>query len=178
MANKTDYILEALGLKVEGKELSAEEIGKVFKDFKEAKKVLDDYEKKTLKPYFFSGAENFGEETESGGHKVVLPDGTGWEKQARVSVSVNNEASLELMKQKKLYEHITRDEFVSDENMEAVVNFLKSEGRGDLLTVEESVNQSDLEQAYLNGNVTDEELSELITRKVTYALVEIKPKKK
>jgi hypothetical protein len=179
MANKTDYILEALGLKVEGKELSVEEIGKVFKDFKEAKKVLDDYEKKVLKPYFFSGAENFGEQTESGGHKVVLGDGSGWEKQARVKVEVDQDRALELLRAKNLVDFIDYKEYVSEEDMEAVVRLLNSLDRDELVTVDESVSNNSLEQLYLDKKIDDDELSELISRKVTYALVEVKaPKKK
>jgi collagenase-like PrtC family protease len=179
MANKTDYILEALGLKVEGKELSVEEIGKVFQDFKEAKKVLEDYEKKVLKPYFFSGAENFGEQTENGGHKVVLEDGTGWEKQARVSVKVDTEKAVDLLDSKNLFEFIDYNESISEENLETVIKFLKAHNREDLITTSTSVTNESLEQAYLGGNISDEELQDLITRKVTYALVEVKkPKKK
>lgn len=179
MANKTDYILEALGLKVDGKELSVEEIGKVFKDFKETKKVLDDYEKKVLKPYFFTGAESFGTQTDNGGHKVVLDDGTGWEKQARVSVKVDQEKAVGLMTEKRLVEYIDKKEYITEEDMEKAVNVLKSVERFDLIASEESVSDSSLEQAYLNQQISDEELSELVTRKTTFALVEVKaPKKK
>jgi hypothetical protein len=178
MANKTDYILEALGLNIKGKELTAEEIGEVFKNFKDIKKTLDDYEKKELKPYFFEGAEQFGTRTDSGGHRVVLPDGTGWEKQARVSVSVDQEKAVELMADKKLHEYIEKEDFIPAENLEKVINIIKAEGREDLLKTKESVEESSLEQAYLNKQITDDELSELITRKVTYALVAVKPEKK
>lgn len=178
MANKQDYILEVLGLKVDGKELSVEEIGQVFKNFKETKKILDDYEKKTLKPYFFSGAENFGYATENGGYKVVLADGTGWEKQARVSVKVDNDKAVELMKQKHLYEYVDTKETISPDNMEAVIDVLKSVGRADLIQSEEFVEHSSLEQAYLNKQISDDELGSLIERKTTFALVEVKPPKK
>lgn len=177
MATKAEAILSLLGVSV-GEEMTAEKINEVFRNFKEAKKILDDYEKKTLKPFLFTGAEKLGTQTESGGHKVVLPDGTGWEKQARVSVSVDNEKAIELLTNKGLGEFITISESISLDNMEKVVNILKSLERSDLITTNKDVSAPDLEQAYYQGFINDEELSELISRKVTYALVEVKPAKK
>jgi hypothetical protein len=175
---KTDYILNALGLEVSGKELTAEQIGELFKNFKQIKKTLEDYEKKTLKPYFFSGAESFGTQTDSGGHKVILEDGTGWEKQARVSISVNQDRALELLRAKGLVDFIDFKAYVAEEDMEQVVKILNGLERDELVTVDESVSNDSLEQVYLQGKISDDELGGLIERKVTYALVEVKPAKK
>ena len=176
MATKADVILSSMGIQL-GEEMTTEQIAEVFKNFKEAKKIIEDYEKKTLKPFLFQSAEKLGIATESGGNKVMLPDGSGWEKQARVSVSVDAEKALALMKQKKLMEYINKEEFVSEEHMETVTAILQNIDRGDLISRKESVAQSDLEQAFLSGRITDNELGGIISRKITYALVEVKPQK-
>lgn len=180
MATKADVILSVMGVNI-GEEMTAEKINEVFRNFKEAKKILDDYEKNTLKPFLFQSAEQLGQVTESGGNKVVLPDGTGWEKQARVSVSVDQEKAIGLLTEKHLPEYIDRKEYVTTEDMEKAVEVLKSVGRFDLIAMDESVSNESLEQAYLQGQITDDELGSIISRKVTYALVEVKapkPKKK
>jgi hypothetical protein len=177
MANKAEAILSLLGVTV-GEEMTAEKINEVFRNFKEVKKTLEDYEKKTLKPFLFMGAEKLGTQTESGGHKVVLEDGTGWEKQARVKVIVDQDSALNLLEKKNLHEFIDRKEFVSEEDMEKVINLLKGIERNDLISSSSSVTDKSLEQAYYQGFIDDEELSELISRQVTYALVEVKPAKK
>lgn len=177
---KAEAILSLLGVKV-GEEMDAEKINEVFRNFKEAKKILESYEKETLKPFLFTGAEKLGVQTESGGHKVVLPDGTGWEKQARVSVSVDQEKAIEVLEGNNLHDFIDKEEYVSAEDMEKVINILKSIDRTDLISKKQSVTDSSLEQAYLQGFISDDELGSLISRKVTYALVEVKapkPKKK
>lgn len=178
MGSKADVILSSMGVKL-GEEMTVETIAEVFRNFKEAKKILDDYEKKTLKPFLFQSAEKLGALTESGGNKVVLPDGTGWEKQARVSVSVDGEKAIALMKQKNLHEYIDKEDFISEENVGRVIALLEGLERHELISHKESVSQSSLEQAYFNGNITDDELGGIISRNTTYALVEVKaPKKK
>jgi hypothetical protein len=62
--------------------------------------------------------------------------------------------------------------------MDKVVNILKSIERNDLISTNKSVSQNSLEQAYYQGFINDDELASLITRQVTYALVEVKPAKK
>lgn len=174
--NKADVVLKALGIELGG-EMDVEKINTIFRNFKEAKKILDDYEKKTLKPFLFNSAEQLGLKTETGGNRVQLEDGTGWEKQARTSVTVDQDLAISLLDRKHLFEYIDYSQTISEENMEKVVNILKSVEREDLITTTQSVTDKSLEQAYLNGQISDEELSELISRKVTYALVEVKPAK-
>lgn len=177
MASKTGALLTLLGISI-GEEMTAEKINEVFKNFKEVKKTLNEYEKKTLKPFLFESAEKLGTLTESGGNKVLLEDGTGWEKQARVSVSVDEEKAVELLDSKNLFEYIDYTESISEENLESVIKLLKASNREDLITTTTSVTNSSLEQAYLKGDITDDELGSLVQRKVTYALVEVNPKEK
>lgn len=177
MATKADVILSAMGIKLD-EEMTPEKINEVFRNFKEAKKILDDYEKKTLRPFLFQSAEQLGEQTESGGYKVLLEDGTGWEKQARVSVKVDNEKAIGLLNEKHLAEYIDKRDYVTEDNMDKAVEVLKSIGRYDLIATEETVSNNSLEQLYLEGKISDDELSSIIERKVTYALVEVKPRKK
>lgn len=177
MATKAEAILSLLGVQVGG-EMTADKINEVFRNFKEAKKILEDYEKKTLKPFLFAGAEKLGEQTESGGHKVLLPDGTGWEKQARVSVSVDQDKAVTLLDSKNLFEYIDYTESVKPEFMEKVTHMLKSLGREELVETTVSVSPESLEQAYFKGDISDDEFTTLISRKVTYALVEVKQAKK
>lgn len=176
MATKADVILSSMGVKL-GEEMTTEQIAEVFRNFKEAKKIIEDYEKKTLKPFLFAAAEELGTTTDSGGNRVLLEDGTGWEKQARVSVSVDEEKALELMNNKQLEVYIDREPYISEEDLNAVVNLLAAIDRDDLISYKESVSQDSLEQLYLNGHITDDELASLISRKITYALVEVKPQK-
>lgn len=178
MDRKTKAILEILGINVEGKELTKEEMGEVFRRFREVKKAISDYEKSTLKPLFFKGAESFGTVTKNGGYRVELEDGYGWEKQARVKVTVDEEKALQLLKEKNLLEYIEQRKYIHEEKMDLVIKFLEQSGREDLIEVEEHVPESYLEQAYLNEQITDSELGSIIKRKVTYALVEVKPSKK
>jgi hypothetical protein len=174
--NKADVLLKALGIEIGG-EMDVNKINEVFRNFKEAKKILDDYEKKTLKPFLFQSAESLGLKTETGGNRVQLEDGTGWEKQARTSVSVDEDKALELFSKKGLYEFIDKEEVIAPEDNEKVINILKSIERTDLITTNESVPVNNVEQAYLMQFINDDELSELISKKVTYALVEVKPAK-
>lgn len=171
-------IIKMLGLDIEGKELEPQEVASLFKHFKLIEKTIKDYGTKVLRPFFFKGAEEFGEETQSGGHRYVGEDGYGWEKQARVKVTVDDDKALELLKEKRLYEFIDVEETISEDTLEEVIKVLKQIGREDLISKDEKVSHESLEQLYLNGKITDEELSDIIDRKVTYALVEVKPKKK
>lgn len=175
-ATKSDVLLSVMGVTI-GEEMTTEKIAEVFNNFKEAKKILDDYEKKTLKPFLFESAEKLGSKTESGGNKVVLADGTGWEKQARVSVSVDEEKAVELMEEKNLFEFVDTEEYICAEDMESVIALLKASNRGDLIPEHKSVAHSSLEQAFLQEKITDDELGSLVNRATTYALVQIKPKK-
>lgn len=171
-------IISMLGLDIEGKELEPQEVASLFKHFKLIEKTIKDFGTKVLRPYFFKGAEEFGEETKSGGHRYVGEDGYGWEKQARVKVTVDDDKALELLKEKRLYEFIDVEETISEDTLEEVIKVLKQIGREDLISKDEKVSHESLEQLYLNGKITDEELSDIVDRKVTYALVEVKPKKK
>lgn len=177
MATKAEAVLSLLGVTI-GEEMTAEKINEIFRNFKETKKILDDYEKKTLKPFLFQSAEQLGQKTESGGNKVVLEDGSGWEKQARVSVKVDEEKAIELLDSKNLFEYIDYNETISEENLETVIRILKANNREDLITTTTSVTDKSLEQAYLSGDISDDELGGLISRNVTFALVEVKPPKK
>lgn len=177
MATKEQAILQVLGINIEGEEMTPEKINEVFRNLKAIKKTIEGYEKNTLKPFLFQSAETFGMATDNGGNKVVLPDGTGWEKQARVSVTVDNDKALELLKEKGLTEYIDTTEHIVEDETGTVIDLLKAIGREELVEQREATNEGYLEQAFLAEAITDDELAALIERKTTFALVEVKPPK-
>ena len=171
------YLLQVLGLDKLEDAQDKEQVYDIFKSFKEAKAVLDEFEKKTLKPKLFTFAEKFGLQTENGGNQVKLTDGTGWERQARNSVSVNQDLAVGLMEDKNLFELVDIEKTIPEENMETAIRLLEGIDRHDLIKINKTVSYESLEQAFLNEKITDDELGSIISRKTTYALVEIKAKK-
>lgn len=105
---------------------------------------------------------------------VMLPDGGGWRKEVRVSLSLDKEKAIALAKSKGLDDLIVIEEKLSkDADLAEVVNIVKQE-YPDWVCSEETVSESDLEEAVYSGKLTVDELRGVLKEKVVNALTYIK----
>ena len=165
MSTKDTAILSVLGLATENLEkLSKEEIFKNLSRAKELGDVLKSYEK-DLRDIAFSAAELVGERDDKGSMFVRLPDGSWFKKEARTSVKVKTDEALALFKERGLDNRLTYDISALDPN--DIVDYLPPHLMADTTF---TVKDEDVEQAYYAGEISDEELQDLVERSVTYAL--------
>ena len=105
---------------------------------------------------------------------VMLPDGGGWRKEVRVSLSLDKEKAIALAKSKGLDNLIAIEERLSkDADLAEVANIVKQE-YPDWVCSEETVSESDLEEAVYSGKLTVDELRGVLKEKVVNALTYIK----
>lgn len=165
MSVKDAAILSVLGLATDELEkLSKEEIYRNLSRAKELGDVLKTYEKE-LRDIAFSAAVLVGEQDDKGSYFVRLPDGSWFKKEARTSVKVKTEEAIALFRDKGLDTRLSYDISALDPN--DIVEFLPPHLMADTTF---TVKDEDVEQAYYAGEITDEEIQNLVERNVTYAL--------
>lgn len=177
MANKAEAVLAVLGLEIEGK--SNREIYDVWKQGKEIEDILKKF-MESCKKAMFENVEAEGSKDEKGSYNMQYEDGKGYQKQARVTVNLNQSKAIDFLRSKGLDELVSKKQVLpreEDDRYATVVGIIAQENP-DLLETTEYVEEYDLESAILDGKIESEELENLIDRKVTYALVDLDKKKK
>lgn len=175
--SKADAVLAVLGLEIEGK--SNREIYDVWKQGKEIEDILKKF-MDSCKKAMFVNAESEGSKDEKGSYSMQYEDGKGYQKQARVSISLNQNKAIDFLRSNGLEELVCKKQVLpreEDERYATVVGII-AQANPDLLDITEYVEESDLETAIYDGKIESEELDELVDKKVTYALVDLDKKKK
>ena len=143
----------------------------LFEEFlraEEAKNMFETYTKR-IREKLFEAADKFGEKDDKGSAKVTFPDGKWFKKEARVSVSINREKVLEK-------HEITPLSFVKeipvfdDDKLDEVVKVVEVHLPEAIIDFKKEINEAGIEEAYVNGELTDDDIREIITKKVVYAL--------
>lgn len=173
--NITPVVHNALGIKTEGFK-KKEEILDMFNTIEEYIAVLEDA-KKAVRAKMFSVADKSEEKDDKGSAYIRLANGFGWKKEARnPAPKVNYEKALELFKSKKLTHRITIKKTIEEDKMERAISILESTAP-DFVKKQEVIEDSEIETAFIQGEITDGELSSVVEKgEVTYALKMIKPK--
>ena len=177
MASKAEAVLAVLGLEIEGK--SNREVYDIWKQAREVEDILKKF-MESCKKQMFSNAEEEGSKDDKGSVSMVYEDGKGYQKQARVSITMNTEKAISFLRSKGLEELVSKRQTLpktTDERYDTVVGIIAKENPS-LLDTEEYVDEGDLESAIYDGKIESEDLDELVDKKVTYALVDLDKKKK
>lgn len=140
--------------------------------------ILEEY-KKQLRVKMFEVAESEGTHDEKGSSYMKFDNGFGWKKEARTpQPKVDKEKALDLMKYKGLNHRITVVKDIVEEQKDRVISLLENTAP-ELVVTSEIVDDSDLETAFINQEITDSELKSVITQgETSYALKMIEPKVK
>lgn len=154
---------------------------KILEQFRAVKgyiELLEDYQK-GLRIKMFEVAEQVGDKDEKGSSFVKMDNGFGWKKEARTPApKVIPEKALDLMKYKGLNHRITIQKDIVEEQKDRVISLLENTAP-ELVKHTEIVNDSDLETAFINQEISDAELKGVIEQgTTTYALKMIEPKGK
>lgn len=170
---KDNAVLSVLGIETEIDNLGTEEIFRNLRRIKELSDVLKNHEK-LLRDKAFETAEKVGEQDDKGSFFVRLPNGDWFKKEARTSIKIKTDEAVSLLAQKGLNDRLTP--VLDDLDPRVVYNTIKEVNPAMVQGIKFTVDDSELEQAYYQGEISDEELQALVERTVTYAL-KLKPNK-
>jgi hypothetical protein len=174
----TEVLTKAVGLR-DAEEITTPEIAAAqVKRFKEVEKALEEYTP-SFKNAVFNVAQAYGVVDEKGNATITLADGSGYKKEVRQSVAVDQEAAVKLFREKDMALYV-QNQYTLKEGVDLTILAanLPEAVRARYFDVKEVVPESSIEEAFLLGKITDEELASTITKKVINALKEVKPKKK
>jgi hypothetical protein len=151
----------------------------LYKDYlylEECMANLEEY-RKVIRESLFDAAMKYGAMDNKGSYSIQFSDGTGFKKEARTSVKLDNERAVELLMDKNLLECIkSQYKLATEDTLTSLVESYEDE-HGELPEgVEEVavVDEAALEQAVMGGEITDEELKSVLKRETTYALKKLK----
>lgn len=173
--NVVPVVFSALGIKTTEFK-TKQEILEMFNTIESYIGILEDA-KKDVRAKMFEVAENKGEKDEKGSSFIRLPNGMGWKKEARNPAPVvNYEEAMALLKRKGLNHRITLKKEIDEAKMDRVISLLENTAP-EFVVKQEIVEDSDIEQAFIQQELTDEEFSSIVVKgQPTYALKMIKPK--
>lgn len=131
--------------------------------------------KKELREKMFLIATEEVKPDKKGSYIIRFDDGSGFKKEARVSLSIDKDKAIELAGKKGL--NILKDKLTHKRSLSKleVTNLVKE--YPDIFEIESKLDEGLLEQAYINEEITDEEFENIVNRKVNYALRKYKAKK-
>jgi len=170
--SKAEAVLAVLGLEIEGK--SNREIYDIWKQAKEVEAILKQF-MDSCKKEMFKNAEQDGVKDEKGSVNMRYDDGKGYQKQARVSMTLNQGKAISFLRSKGMEELISKKQMLpkeTDEDYATVVGII-AQSNPDLLETIELVEELDLETAIYDGKIESSDLENLVDKKVTYALVDL-----
>jgi hypothetical protein len=176
--NLHSVLLAAVGLRdpqdIQSVELAVAQV----KRFKELQDALKGFEPE-FKEMIFAIAEKYGVTDEKGNATLTLADGTGYKKEVRQSVSIDQEAAVELFRSKGLGLYV-QNKFILKEDVDIslLAANLPDAVRDRYFDKQEVVKDEEIETAFLTGKITDAELQTVVTKKIVNALKEVKPKAK
>lgn len=173
--NMTPVVHSALGIKTEGFK-TKEELLEMFMTIGNYMGILEEAQK-TLRAKMFEVADKKGEHDEKGSSFIKMANGFGWKKEARnPAPQINYEGAMALMKGKGLNHRITIKKTIIEDKMDRVISLLENTAP-EFVNNEEIVEDDDIEQAFIQQEISDEEFSSIVTKGApTYALKMIKPK--
>lgn len=167
MSAKKEAVLSVLGIETDVESLDIQGVFKNLARIKALMEILNEHEK-SLRDKAFRLAEERGEMDEKGSMIVRLPDGNWFKKEARTSVEVNREEAVELFKRKNLVHRLKPD--LSTIDSREVYAILKKVKPDLVKDITYTVDDIEIEQAFYNGEITEQELENIIKKKVSYAL--------
>lgn len=161
--------------------LTADDPIRVYEEYKKVEEAVNIFKEsqERFKNKLKELAEKHGEQDEKGSFTCNLPDGSWFKKEARTSVSLNNDKIIENYLAGRNYSFVSpkvivklqqRDLQVAQKLVDELVG--KEEVATPLLDYE--VYPDEIEEAYQEGEITAEDMKELVTTKVTYALTKSK----
>lgn len=172
---KFEVVLSILG--IDKKPENAIEAYEVFKKVKEVESIIDKRSKE-LRKDMFELAEKEGVANDKGSFTVEFEDGTGYQKQARTSMSIKKDEVISYAKAVELFSIIKYEKHISDEaDREEVAKIVEAQ-KPDWVEVREDIDEEELERCVLEGLIPIEEFEGLVNRKTTYALVDLAKRRK
>ena len=172
---KFEAVLNILGL--DTKPTNASEAYEIFKKVKEVESIIDKRSKE-LRKDMFELAEKEGVANDKGSFTVEFEDGTGYQKQARTSMSIKKDEVISYAKAVELFSIIKYEKHISDEaDREEVAKIVEAQ-KPDWVEVREDIDEEELERCVLEGLIPIEEFEGLVNRKTTYALVDLAKRRK
>ena len=172
---KFEVVLSILG--IDKKPENAIEAYEIFKKVKEVESIIDKRSKE-LRKDMFELAEKEGVANDKGSFTVEFEDGTGYQKQARTSMSIKKDEVISYAKAVELFSIIKYEKHISDEaDREEVAKIVEAQ-KPDWVEVREDIDEEELERCVLEGLIPIEEFEGLVNRKTTYALVDLAKRRK
>ena len=169
---KTEAIMEILGIDKSVEEVENTEEGyKLYKKVKEIKKELEK-KRKDYREKVFELVEKETEPDGKGHYTREFEDGLGFQKQARVSVNLNEDKVKEYAKENNMEDELLYEEKEIDEDKEEeIIEVLEEEYPEGLNTITK-VDEIELE-TLVNEEVIDySDFEEMVDKKVNYALID------
>ncbi len=159
--------------------LNSNDPAQIFNEFtkiEEVINILKDSEKhfkETLK----NMAEGAGDKDEKGSFTVRFPDGRWFKKEARTSVSIDTDRVMELDESRRFsFVRPSLTIVVDRKDEQGLLEVLESLSCAGFteLTFEHKIYEDQIEEAFQRGELTAEDLKEIIIRKTAYALTKSK----
>lgn len=138
-----------------------------YMDADDRKAIIEEYVS-LLRERLFELAVKYGVSDDKGSSTVMFTDGKWFKKEARTSVSIDKDKLRELANQKglNLIKYIPKIKKDCEEEALAIL----ATHYGELMELDEVVDESELQQAYMDGAIDDDEFGSIVSKKVNYAL--------
>lgn len=177
--NKNDAVFEILGIAPNVKTiLTTQEAYDQFKLIKELKDATETKEK-ALREQMFALAEINVLPDEKGSYTVQFEDGTGYQKQARNTVTLLSGKVMTYAKEHglaRLWALVHK--FPTDEDRKAKAIDALIDVDPTLLDSEEVVDEGALEELVIDGTIPQEDFVSFTEKKTTFALIDLAKKRK
>jgi hypothetical protein len=139
--------------------------------------VIEEY-KASLRQLLFDMAVKFGVTDEKGSYVIQFEDGTGFKKEARTKVKVNQDRAMTLVNNLDLRDTLKYVYQVGDsELIKTFVEDYRQNNSGLLppgITEVATIDEGLLEQAFYDGRVKQEQLESIVDKETSYALKRLK----
>lgn len=175
---KLEALLALTGLKPLEEINNPQEAYQEYLRGEEIKNLLSTY-LEALRLKLFAYAEEQGVKDGKGAWVMQFSDGTGYKKEPRTRVSINEDRAVAFAKSKG-FNDLLKQEWAGDEMaLQRALQWLeqntsKEHMQGFGLEKVERFDEDALEVAFMESRVTSEEVESIIDRKVNYALRKIK----
>jgi len=180
MGEATTTLLHLLG--IDGFATTSDDPQKVYEEYRKVEKTLKALKdvENGFKDRLKELAEHKGVLDEKGSYTYTLPNGRWFKKEARTTVSIDKDKVLELDSKKRFSFVKPRFEVTADRDKEGIVDELVemiSRAYDDEIVEivrDQVICENEIEEAYEKGELTDEDMREIIKRSISYALTKAK----
>lgn len=175
---KLEALLALTGLKPLEEINNPQEAYQEYLRGEEIKNLLSTY-LEALRLKLFAYAEEQGVKDDKGAWVMQFSDGTGYKKEPRTRVSINEDRAIAFAKSKG-FNDLLKQEWVGDEMaLQRALQWLEQNTseehmQGFGLEKVERFDEDALEVAFMESRVTSEEVESIVDRTVNYALRKIK----